>query len=320
MRFASSLALPFAFVIAVGCGGDDGEVGPVPAGELDASGDVGAVDPPIDADDPTPTDADDEDATSDATIDAKADASADVKPDVATDAAGATACRADLAAKGLKFKTTTARGVVDAVNVLGPINGVLFASGTGTTPMGDPIACAFVQTLWRFADLLKERGFTRVGTLGSYCYRCCCSWSETNYCRKMGDPEPVCGSSGYSNHSWGRAVDVRYLYKPDGTRYDINDPKHWVIWGVAAETCTKGLAAQTGISKELYTLACMAAQQKIFGITLSPNYNSAHRNHLHSDIGASGTPSSWYVRSLDPWAGLDDAPPGTADDHCGGEP
>jgi len=226
-------------------------------------------------------------------------------PDTRVADATPMSCRERLTAEGVSFKVTTARGVVDAVNILGPLHGVLFASGTNTTPMGDPVACEFAQTLLKFADLAKARGFVRIGTLGSYCYRCCCSWSTTNYCRTLADPEPDCSANGYSNHSFGRAVDVRYLYKADGTRYDINDARHWVKYSTT-ETCTKGIAAQTGISKELYALACEATASKTFGIVLTPNYNDAHRNHWHMDIGRT-TPTSWSTKSLDPNAGIDDA-------------
>lgn len=229
---------------------------------------------------------------------------------------GGSACRTGLLAKGLTFKTTAAKGVVDAINVTGPINGVLFASGTDTKPMGDPIACEFVETLWQFADLLKSKGFVRVGTLGSYCYRCCCAWSTTNFCRGVSDPEPDCSGTSYSNHSWGRALDVRYLYKADGTRYDINDVRHWVQ--SSSPTCTTAYAAQTGISRELYTVACEATAKKIFGIVLTPNYSATHRNHLHMDIGQKGTPTSWSTKAL--WdSTIDVLPPGVGDDHCGGE-
>lgn len=285
-----SAVIPLLFVALTGCSSSDGEAAaatPLPSEELDASADVTVSDvaAPVDAPDPTDT---------------AADSAADTKVD-----AGGT-CRERLAAAGVTFTTTTARGVVDAIKLSGPIHGVLFASGTNTTPMGDPIACEFAHTLVKFADLAKSKGFVRIGTLGSYCYRCCCSWSTTNYCRSLTDPEPDCSANGYSNHSWGRAVDVRYLYKADGTRYDINDDRHWTKYPTT-ETCTKGIAAQTGISKELYTLACEATQQKIFGILLTPNYNAAHRNHWHADIGQSGTPTSWSTKSFDPNAGVDDA-------------
>jgi hypothetical protein len=212
-------------------------------------------------------------------------------------ATGDGTCYAELDALGITYTKTQARGVVDAARLSGPVNGVLFAKTDTNTPSADPMACEFVKTLHAFAGLLKTKGFVKVGTLGAYCYRCCCSWSQTNYCRGVDDPEPSCGSSGYSNHSFGRALDIRYLYKADGTRYDINDPGDFVKWPNEDETCAAALAAQTGVSKELYGLACAAAAQKIFGSILTPNHNAAHRNHFHADIGKSGTPSSSSVHA-----------------------
>ncbi len=212
-------------------------------------------------------------------------------------------CLDDLALSGVPFSSTSAKGVVDAVNIDGPINGVLFARGETSNPSGDPMACEFVKTLFAFADLLKEHGITRVGTLGSYCYRCCCSWSTTNYCRGPSDPEPSCSS--YSNHSWGRAIDIRYFYTADGTKYDINSNSVWVKWGDRNTTCTSGLAAQSGFSRTLYEVGCQATIRQIFGSVLTPNYNSAHRNHFHMDIGRSGTPSSHSTRALGGYPNVD---------------
>lgn len=308
MKSAVALALLVAAPFAVvGCGGSDGEIGPAPedaSAEVDDpwQPDTGAPDTSVDA----PTDAPATDAA-----DAPADAP---RPDAAT------ACQAQLVELGIGFKTATARGVVDAVRLTGPINGVLFASGTATTVMGDPVACEFAKTLHQFAGLVKAKGFVRVGTLGSYCYRCCCAWSSTNFCRGLTDPEPSCGSSGYSNHSWGRAVDVRYLYKADGTRYDINDPTHFVKY-TSTDTCVRGLADQKAgsISQQLYQLACDATKNKIFGTVLTPNYNDAHRNHFHMDIGEKGTPSTFVTKSLPlgsaaDYVGIDDAEGGCGDE------
>jgi hypothetical protein len=109
-----------------------------------------------------------------------------------------------------------------------------------------------------------------------------------------------------------RAVDIRYLYKADGTRYDVNDVTHWVK--STSPTCTTALAAQSGISKELYTMVCAAAKEKVFSIALTPNYNAAHRNHFHMDIGEAGAASGFTVKSLEPGA-VDDC----ASDRCGDE-
>lgn len=209
-------------------------------------------------------------------------------------------CMQELDQRGIGYTTTTAKGVVDAVKLTGPLNGVLIAKTNTDQVATDPMACNFVLHLWEMAEVLKAHGIHKIGTLGSYCYRCCCYWSEENYCRGPNDPEPDCSVApwnGYSNHSWGRAVDIRYLYKDSGQVYDINNPAHWVEWATASETCTKGLAAQTGISKELYALACELSAKHVFGTILTPNYNSAHRNHWHADIGQNTEPTTWKVLS-----------------------
>jgi hypothetical protein len=207
-------------------------------------------------------------------------------------------CLVDLAARGVGYVETEARGVVDAVELTALLNGVLVANGTSTDPATDPMACEFVKTLWDFADLLKAHGFNRIGTLGSYCYRCCCAYSTTNFCRGPNDPEPDCTVDGYSTHSWGRAIDIRYYFKTDGTRYDIEDPAHWVQWTGAGDTCVEALAAQTGTSRELYDLVCEANARRLFSTILTPNYNAVHRNHTHLDIGESGPASGFFIRRL----------------------
>ncbi len=194
-------------------------------------------------------------------------------------------CLTELDALGVSYTDTNARGVTDGVKLTGPLNGVRFTQTDTDNDATSPIACEFVKQLYLFAGLAKARGFVKIGTLGSHCYRCCCSWSQTNYCRGPNDPEPSCSS--YSNHSWGRALDIRYLYKADGTRYDLNNNAHWKK-GSSSTTCTSGLAAQTGISRELYELICEAGAQQIFSLALTANHNAAHRNHWHVDIGNTG--------------------------------
>lgn len=229
----------------------------------------------------------------------------------------ASTCLEQLDALGVQYTPTVAKGVVDGVKLAGPLNGVLFAKTDTNEPSTDPMGCEFVLTLWKFADVLKSHGFTKVGTLGSYCYRCCCAWSQTNYCRGPNDPEPDCSANGYSNHSFGRAMDIRWLYKTTGEVYDVNDVTHFKQWsGASSETCSAALAAQTGISKELYSLVCDQASKQVFSICLTPNYNSAHRNHFHCDIGQSGAPSGFTVKS----SPLPLVDIGDHADACGGEP
>lgn len=216
-------------------------------------------------------------------------------------------CLEELDQLGVGYTKTSAKGVVDAVKLTGKLNGVLIAKTNTDQVATDPMACEFVLHLWEMAEVLKAHGIHKIGTLGSYCYRCCCYWSEQNFCRGPNDPEPDCSVApwnGYSNHSWGRALDIRYLYKDSGQVYDINNTAHWVESSLT--TCTSGLAAQTGISKELYSLACELSGKHVFGTILTPNYNSAHRNHWHADIGQKAEPTTWKVISSE--AHVDEGP------------
>jgi hypothetical protein len=235
-------------------------------------------------------------------------------PDASNDAPSSS-CFRQLKDKGIAYEPTVARGVVDAVHVKSPIGGIAFLKEDTDELSGDPMDCTFVLALERFAQILKSKGVVKVGTLGSYCYRCCCEWSPTNDCRSPTDPEPNCGSNGYSNHSWGRAIDVQYLYMQDGNRYDIENVNQWVA-GSSSTTCTSGLAAQTGVSKFLYSTVCEVVSKVIFKTILTPNYNDAHRNHWHMDTGQSGTPTGATTIRADEGATLLDV--GDHPDRCGG--
>ncbi len=228
--------------------------------------------------------------------------------------AGPKTCLETLTARGIQFTTTTARGIVDAVKVTSAIRGIRFTREDTDTLATDPMACSFVLTLDRFAEVLAKYDVVQVGTLGSYCYRCCCAWSPSNDCRSPSDAEPNCGQNGYSNHSWGRAVDVRYLKFKSGAVYDINDGNDWLI-GSSSGTCSTGLSKQKGASKTLYSIACDTAAALVFKNILTPNYNEAHRNHWHMDIGDKGDDvAGSKVRSLTGW-GIDE---GEHADACGG--
>ena len=224
------------------------------------------------------------------------------------------ACLRALRDKGISVTPAVARGVEEAVYLNGDVLGVRFTNGDTDKLTKDPMACAFVLTLARFAEVLKAHGVDRVGTLGSYCYRCCCAWSPTNDCRSPSDPEPDCGGQGYSNHSWGRAIDVKYLHLTSGVTYDIEKASQWVISGSA--TCGAGLNAQNGVSRFLYGLVCDVANAPvpIFKTILTPNYNAVHRNHWHMDTGTKNDPDETSIRRTVGTA----VDVGDGADRCGG--
>lgn len=233
----------------------------------------------------------------------------------AGDDAQESACMRALRDKGISVTPTVARGVEEAVHLNGDVLGVRFTNGDTDKLAKDPMACAFVLTLARFAEILKAHGVDRVGTLGSYCYRCCCAWSPTNDCRSPSDPEPDCAGLGYSNHSWGRAIDVKYLHLASGQTYDIEKASQWVVSG--SGTCGSGLKAQKGVSQFLYALVCEVANAPIpiFKTILTPNYNADHRNHWHMDTGSKGEPDETTIRRS---IGTSVDVGGEGADRCGG--
>jgi len=76
-------------------------------------------------------------------------------------------------------------------------------------------------------------------------------------CRK------IAGSSSWSQHSFANAIDVEGLIFKDGERLTINKDWH-----------------SQPILQELASTACDR-----FNVVLSPNYNAAHKDHLHFDLG-----------------------------------
>lgn len=244
-----------------------------------------------------------------------------------TDPPTSGACLNQLQQLGVSFQSTTALNVTDAVRLTGPLNGVTIGGvdNNGNRQSGtssQPYSCELVRRLYTLMGTLRAAGITAVHGQGSYCVRCCCQWSETNQCRS--DAVPSCGSKGLSNHSYGRAIDIRYLTRSNGDVLDINNNDHWTRSGTYSShnTCGTGLAAQTGDSKFLYELACNNDQN--FKTWLTPNHNSAHRNHWHIDIGSSGAGTNGTASILPPEGVL----PGQVDvydgfgeeDQCGDGP
>jgi hypothetical protein len=286
-------------VAAIACGSSTTDE--LPPGSTLVNPNEPRIEPPLDA------------SVSEASIPGVLDASADVKLDAT--------CFDKLAARGIAYKPATARGVVDAVTMTdAAINGVAFNATTTSNPLSDPIACEFVLTLYDFAAVLKKYGVVSVGSLGSYCYRCCCAWSEANFCRGTNDPEPDCSANGYSTHSWGRAIDIRYVKFSDGSSADVNTTTDWVK--SSDDTCKAALAKQTGKSAKLYGIVCEAASLQLFENVLTPNYNTAHRNHWHLDTGKSGAVTSPFVKSWNDMPAMSKrslVDVGGSADVCGGE-
>jgi hypothetical protein len=102
----------------------------------------------------------------------------------------------------------------------------------------------------------------RIETMGTY------------NCRKVNGAR----SGKLSEHAFGNAVDVAAFVLKDGRRISVLSG-----WN--------GTKDERAFLRRLHESAC-----KRFGTVLGPNYNSAHANHFHFDMGKSMKDGSTYCR------------------------
>ncbi len=124
---------------------------------------------------------------------------------------------------------------------------------TGITAMTCPLAYAFTQ--WVQSDLqvpaIAEFGsrVVRVETMGTYSCR------------------PIAGTARLSEHASANAVDVSAFVLADGRRVRVLDG-----WN--------GDPSEARFLKSVRAAAC-----RRFNTVLSPDYNAAHADHMHFDMG-----------------------------------
>ncbi len=121
-----------------------------------------------------------------------------------------------------------------------------------------PVTCPLAQTFaaWarygvdRAAQQILGSRLVRIETMGSYA------------CRN------VAGSGRRSAHATADAIDVSAFILADGRRISISG--NW----------TAGTPAERRFLGTIHTSAC-----KRFGTVLGPDYNRAHYDHLHVELG-----------------------------------
>jgi hypothetical protein len=128
---------------------------------------------------------------------------------------------------------------------------------TGLGAMTCPLAANFAA--WaRYgvepaARLILGGEIARIETFGTYSCR------------------PIAGSNRLSEHAHSNAVDVSAFVLADGRR-------------IAVKTGWAGAAQEQQFLRIVRASAC-----KRFRTVLSPDYNAAHQDHLHFDMGGKGT-------------------------------
>jgi hypothetical protein len=172
-------------------------------------------------------------------------------------------CRALLRAAGVRY---TVLAPVQQGERCGYADAVGFAPGgarrIGFSPerlgVACPVAAALAVWEWNVVQPAAQKHFgaqvTRIEHLGSYSCR-------RMYGRSEGD---------WSEHATADALDVAGFRLSDGTRIRVLGDWH-------------DEGAKGAFLREVRDGAC-----KLFSTTLSPDYNAAHRDHLHLDQAERG--------------------------------
>ena len=172
----------------------------------------------------------------------------------------AQACLADLGSKHADFTPLPDQYYGAGCSAVNAVRLSALKSDHATLVMSNlgPVTCDLADTFagWarfgvdRAAQQILGSSLVKIETMGSYS------------CRN------IAGSAHRSAHASANAIDVSGFVLADGRRITIAGD-----WAAKSPAVRRFLTA-------IHTSAC-----KRFGMVLSPDYNAAHRDHLHLQVG-----------------------------------
>ncbi len=172
-------------------------------------------------------------------------------------------CHALLDRLGVRYSNGPAsRGVVDPVTVTTPIEGVHYRYASFTAAERPLLMdCRLAVALVRLGRELRSRwNIDTVQHIGIYNYRV------------------IAGTTRLSQHAYAMAIDIGGFRSATGTNYSVLTD----FVETASSTCP--LRSSNAVDRVLKEIACWMYDSRTFNIILTPNYNSAHRNHYHVDL------------------------------------
>lgn len=180
-------------------------------------------------------------------------------------------CLATLGKAGTRFSSLPDQYFGGGCSAVNSVNLSSLRSDTAAIGINNlgPVACPVANSFagWarfgvdRAARQLLGSPLDRIETMGSYA------------CRN------IAGSSKKSAHSRAEAIDVSAFILADGRRISLTE--HW----------HRGTATEREFLRIVFRSAC-----KRFGTVLGPDYNAAHRDHFHLELGSSGMASGSFCR------------------------
>jgi hypothetical protein len=185
-----------------------------------------------------------------------------------------TSCETELARRGVPFtRVDEARGVMAPVRLDGPLHGVTYRTGLSASKRASSpfeiVDCRLALALDDFAGQLAEHDVVEVVHYSIY--------------RPPSAKWPL--SKIASRHPGALAIDAASFLKRDGQTLSVERDFHGRI-GAATCGAAAGPRPATSEAIELRQIVCDAAEAKLFNVELTPDYNWAHRNHLHLEVTA----------------------------------
>lgn len=186
-----------------------------------------------------------------------------------------TACEQELRRRQIPFVSVAeARGVLAPVRLEGTLHGVAFHSGLPPAARASSpweiVDCRLALALDDFGAQLAAHDVVEVLHYSMY---------RPPSARWPGDKIA-------SRHPGGLAIDAASFVKRDGQPLVVERDFHGRI---GAATCGKGAAPPrpaTATAVELRRIVCDAVEAGLFNVALTPDFNWAHRNHLHLEVSA----------------------------------
>ena len=185
------------------------------------------------------------------------------------------ACAAELVARQIPHVAEAADGIAQPVRLQGPLHGVTFrASVREADRAASPYELADCRLVLALDDLAQILAAHDVVEVVHY----------SMYRRPRG-----AGKS--SEHHAGLAIDVGHLRRADGSTLTVLDDYHGRI---GAPSCGPRARPRrpTAATRALRAITCAIAEGYLFNVVLTPNFNRAHRNHLHLDLTVG---ARWFI-------------------------
>jgi hypothetical protein len=176
---------------------------------------------------------------------------------------GSEACLAELDARHIEYARVERRDVETPVRILGPLSGVPFRTlrpkkEREHSPY-EIFDCRLVLALDDFAKILLRHGIVDVMLYSAF--------------------RPLVPGVVKRGHESALAIDIAYFGRANGTAYNILRD----FTPIAQERPCEPLIRAKG-PLELRAVVCEAAEQGIFHVALTPDYDAAHRDHFHLEL------------------------------------